>query len=294
MEKATIATRATPPTTPPTPLFLPSVGCIPLTPAAIGRRRRLSAQPINAANPELVTTIVASVATVQEASPSTPVAPAVFATGVIKESSFAVPADSLSPAVTQQLQEANSQPAQCSTGLTGCSGACVDVLTDVTNCGACGNACAAPTLACTAGVCSCGAGLTACSGACVDLQTDNANCGACGNACLWGSTCVAGSCTCSDISVTALGATHKWYSWDTVSVSGNLLLGLVSTIPNLLGVGTGTTGYTTTDDIAIAADHINFNKQIHADVLPQSGDTNGYVELHVPAGSSPKSAMAML
>lgn len=78
----------------------------------------------------------------------------------------------------------------------------VDALSDRSNCGACGVACAGGQL-CVGGVCrsSCIAPLSACgTGAgttCVNRQTDPANCGACGAACALAnatSACVSGAC----------------------------------------------------------------------------------------------------
>jgi hypothetical protein len=57
-----------------------------------------------------------------------------------------------------------------------CRGTCVDISTDASNCGACGNACAG----------------TCCGGTCVDILTDESNCGGCGNACA--GTCENGTC----------------------------------------------------------------------------------------------------
>jgi hypothetical protein len=79
-----------------------------------------------------------------------------------------------------------------------CAGACVDMQSDLKNCGACGHACAAGQT-CVAAVCvvPCDAGLTACGSACVNTTADLANCGKCGNACPGAAqaTCAAGKCT---------------------------------------------------------------------------------------------------
>jgi hypothetical protein len=55
--------------------------------------------------------------------------------------------------------------ARCS-GLTDCSGVCVDTRTDVSHCGACGNACTGGRV-CVAGACVCRAGRSDCSGVCL-------------------------------------------------------------------------------------------------------------------------------
>ncbi|WP_437976335.1 MXAN_6577-like cysteine-rich protein [Sorangium sp. So ce295] len=124
----------------------------------------------------------------------------------------------------------------CGEGQSDCSGKCVNLETDLRNCGDCdvecaeGHVCAdgscacagdltacegacvdvlsdrrncgecesscAPAQQCVDGVCTCPAGLAACDGACADLQTSQLHCGACGVACERGAVCQAGACTC--------------------------------------------------------------------------------------------------
>jgi hypothetical protein len=83
-------------------------------------------------------------------------------------------------------------------GLTTCGGVCVDISSDVYNCGGCGIPCG--DLPCIAGGCisTCeNLGLTDCGvGYCVDLLSDHNHCGACGNACYPG-LCRAGQGTCT-------------------------------------------------------------------------------------------------
>lgn len=67
----------------------------------------------------------------------------------------------------------------CSSG-TCCNGTCVNLATDPSNCGRCGNVCLE--------------GQTCCSGTCVNLQTDSNNCGGCGIVCP-PNTCRQGRCT---------------------------------------------------------------------------------------------------
>ena len=76
---------------------------------------------------------------------------------------------------------------------------CRDLDTDETNCGTCGNVCAADAT-CTRGAC-CRTTDLDCDGnptsVCeTDSLTSNAHCGACGNACTGGQSCVAGRCAC--------------------------------------------------------------------------------------------------
>jgi hypothetical protein len=91
----------------------------------------------------------------------------------------------------------------CPTGQSFCGSTCTNLQTSVTNCGACGTVCAAPTggsVACTAGACvrACPAGQSNCSNTCRATLTDVNNCGACGTVCTaptGGSVaCTAGAC----------------------------------------------------------------------------------------------------
>ena len=83
----------------------------------------------------------------------------------------------------------------CPEGRVSCTGACINVNADASNCGACGNACP-DGYTCYLGTCMpvCESGAVSCNGACVDLQTDPDNCGACGNACMTGAGCENGRC----------------------------------------------------------------------------------------------------
>jgi hypothetical protein len=76
-----------------------------------------------------------------------------------------------------------------------CAGICVDLQSDPTNCGACGNVCS---FICSAGVCTflqaCLSPQVFCGDMCVDLMTNPNHCGACGNACFVIETCAGGEC----------------------------------------------------------------------------------------------------
>jgi hypothetical protein len=80
----------------------------------------------------------------------------------------------------------------CPSGKTSCSGKCVDLLTDPSNCGFCGQDCNLPYGGaghlCHAGVCDpCPYDSLFCDGKCVEISQNN--CGACGHACGAGQTC---------------------------------------------------------------------------------------------------------
>ncbi|KAI4981489.1 hypothetical protein ZWY2020_021981 [Hordeum vulgare] len=64
------------------------------------------------------------------------------------------------------------------TGMTCCSGQCVDTAANAQHCGACNKACKH--------------GRTCCGGHCVDLLSDKKNCGTCSNQC--GNKCSYGFC----------------------------------------------------------------------------------------------------
>jgi Stigma-specific protein, Stig1 len=77
--------------------------------------------------------------------------------------------------------------------LTNCNRRCVDLTSDSTNCGLCGNTCNSGSV-CTAGVCACPMGFLACNGICTDVSKDPLNCGGCGMVCGKGQVCSNGAC----------------------------------------------------------------------------------------------------
>jgi hypothetical protein len=83
----------------------------------------------------------------------------------------------------------------CGCGLV-CQAACVNPMTDVNNCGACGKVCPVGG-SCVGANCVCPTGDTVCSNTCVNEQTDSNNCGACGSPCPTGGTCQSAKCVCA-------------------------------------------------------------------------------------------------
>jgi hypothetical protein len=104
---------------------------------------------------------------------------------------------------------AQSDASTCKSGLTDCGGTCVDLQSDLNNCGACGEICESGLVPveCRSGVCeraNCPVGITYCGIAdgCRDLTSDPGHCGACANACASGvcsgGVCAAGGGTCAE------------------------------------------------------------------------------------------------
>lgn len=119
----------------------------------------------------------------------------------------AVVALALSSARSARVSAAQDEPASaaCEPGFTQCGalGDCVDVQSDLDNCGACGAVCESGLVPveCRGGECvraSCPVGVEYCGAVdgCRDLSSDPAHCGACGNACP-GGVCSGGACVSS-------------------------------------------------------------------------------------------------
>jgi hypothetical protein len=106
----------------------------------------------------------------------------------------------------------------CENGLTYCGGVCVDLRSDMNNCGACGEICESGLVPveCRSGVCeraNCPVGITYCGieDGCRDLTSDPEHCGACANpcasgvcsggVCAAGSSCAEGQADCGGICV---------------------------------------------------------------------------------------------
>lgn len=89
-------------------------------------------------------------------------------------------------------------------GNVDCNGECVEILTDVRHCGACGNVCDFPNASanciegvCEMGVCEYGWGdcnIEQTDGCEIDLTANHASCGFCGNRCYDNEFCENGSC----------------------------------------------------------------------------------------------------
>ena len=88
----------------------------------------------------------------------------------------------------------------CEAGLTDCGGACVDLQSDLNNCGACGEVCQSGLVPveCRSGVCeraNCPVGVEYCGAVdgCRDLSSDPEHCGGCQQPCASG-VCSGGVC----------------------------------------------------------------------------------------------------
>jgi hypothetical protein len=81
----------------------------------------------------------------------------------------------------------------CPAGLTWCTNACVDLLSDPAHCGICRHACPEDQV-CDHGGCACRPGLSRCDFECFDLQSDETRCGSCTRACAAGEVCSGGVC----------------------------------------------------------------------------------------------------
>ncbi len=87
-------------------------------------------------------------------------------------------------------------PDDCPIGSNGCDGVCLDISSNVRNCGGCGQECKAGET-CNDGVCqvSCPGGQVPCGGLCYELSNDLQHCGRCDIACKAGEVCGNGQCT---------------------------------------------------------------------------------------------------
>ncbi len=79
------------------------------------------------------------------------------------------------------LPVSDPRVANCAAPLAAC-GRCVDLASDPSHCGACGNTCAGGAT-CTAGRCACRRGFSSCDGRCVDTLSDPLHCGGCRRSC---------------------------------------------------------------------------------------------------------------
>ncbi|HEX5499229.1 MAG TPA: hypothetical protein VFX03_08385 [Thermomicrobiales bacterium] len=126
-----------------------------------------------------------------------------FARGVSRRQALGVVAGLAVAGAGGKRAAAQSQLDQsaCAAGQTVCGGACVDLQTDMSNCGACGAVCESGlvAVACRDGQCvraDCPPDVTFCGvlDGCRDLRSDPLHCGACDNACAAGQACSGGVC----------------------------------------------------------------------------------------------------
>jgi hypothetical protein len=96
------------------------------------------------------------------------------------------------------LEKCISGSCQCPASAL-CGSTCVDIQTDPSNCGHCGNRCGSGAT-CTGGACICNVGAVTCGTQCVDIKSDPNNCNGCGNTCAAGVQCVSGVCKCAKLS----------------------------------------------------------------------------------------------
>jgi Stigma-specific protein, Stig1 len=117
---------------------------------------------------------------------------------------------------------------------------CTNVVTDPSNCGACGTVC--PSRVCNNGTCEpCEPPLQNCGGtSCVDTQTDRDNCGGCGVVCSGGQICESGSCVCPAGETFCNGQCVACPSGQTAC--GNLCVNLHGTDPSNCGACGNTVG----------------------------------------------------
>jgi hypothetical protein len=93
----------------------------------------------------------------------------------------------------------NGKQLICQVGLTACNGACVNLQSESSNCGACGTSCTAPAV-CANGSCNtaCAQGFQKCGDTCANLATDSGHCGSCDKVCDAGVPCYGGVCGCPE------------------------------------------------------------------------------------------------
>ena len=99
---------------------------------------------------------------------------------------------------TSNPTDTGTPPMECPAPRVRCGAACVDVRTDMGNCGGCGLACTGG-MVCQGAQCvttgpTCNAPRTRCGEACVDTTSSTDHCGGCDRACTPGQRCASGSC----------------------------------------------------------------------------------------------------
>ncbi len=147
----------------------------------------------------------------------------------------------------------------CPSGQSKCDGVCVNLLTDIDNCGQCGSVCSE---VCSNGVCKGGSGTTTdtgpscndfqieCSGLCVDPENDPQNCGGCGIDCGPGGYCDIGDCafppepcvTCAEAITEKLGVPNV-----CAGTSASLYMNVVSCVCD------GACGFACSDNVCNGA-----------------------------------------
>ncbi|MBN2197249.1 MAG: hypothetical protein JW751_30890 [Polyangiaceae bacterium] len=102
--------------------------------------------------------------------------------------------------------EGGAPPSTCRPEETLCAGACVNLLTDLNNCGACTAKCTGAEI-CNLGTCDCPYELCPPEvGVCTDTSTSKSHCGDCNTICRAEEACIDGVCSCPDESYTRCGS----------------------------------------------------------------------------------------
>jgi hypothetical protein len=83
-----------------------------------------------------------------------------------------------------------TEAAVCASDRRPCNNTCVDLMSDISNCGECNHSCGSGQF-CQQGNCrkTCSTGQTSCPDGCFNISSDKDHCGSCGNACPAGLTC---------------------------------------------------------------------------------------------------------
>jgi hypothetical protein len=105
------------------------------------------------------------------------------------------------------LAACTSTQADANVSLMMCGAQCVNIDTDIANCGGCSQPCGITGTACDHGTCKCPTPQVVCGNRCVDTTQDESNCGFCGHNCQ-GNPCTASLCQASNIAQVTVSSTR--------------------------------------------------------------------------------------